>query len=137
MKVKGLDGKEYKLSLMGYRVKNDEDRPRSQYHKRARLLLKQIFGLDPILEEVHLPGSYGLYADFYLPRRDMIVEVHGEQHYSFSKQFHKDPAGFRESKKRDQNKIAWCELNGLHYVELPYSEDNHEWNQRIVGGLGE
>lgn len=135
MKVKGLDNKEYVWSLSGYKPKKDDSRPRSKYHKQGRELLNQLFGLEPILEEVFLPGSTGLYADFYLPRRNMIVETHGEQHYQYSRLFHDDRYDFRDQQNRDKRKAEWCKLNCIRFVVLPYSEDINEWRNRIEKGL--
>ena len=135
MKVIGLDNKTYVWSLSGYQPKKDDDRPRSKYHKQGRILLKSLFRVEPILEEVFLPGSGSLYADFYLPRRNMIVETHGEQHYKYSKLFHDDQYDFAFQKKRDKNKERWCEINKIRFVALPYSEDLNEWTIRIQKGL--
>lgn len=140
MKVKGLDGKEYVWSLSGFKPKLDDERPRSRYHKQGRTLIKQLFKLEPILEEVFLPGSFGLYADFYLPRRNLLIEVHGEQHYKFSRLFHDDVYDFRHQQLNDNRKIQWCELNKIRYVVLPYnelSEDFNEWTRRINDGLAQ
>jgi len=40
---------------------------------------------------------------------------------------------FAQHKKRDREKIEWCELNGIEYIELPYSEDLEQWRKRILG----
>lgn len=137
MKVKGINGKEYIWNLTGYNVFDDDKRKRSKYHVRARNLLKEIFNSYRILEEVKLPGSTELhrksvlYLDFYIPSIKLAVEVHGEQHYDYSPFFHKSKADFLKSKARDEDKIAWCELNDINIIVLKYSESEHEWRQRI------
>ena len=137
MKVKGINGKEYVWNLTGYNVFDDDKRKRSKYHVRARNLLKEIFNSYRILEEVKLPGSTELhrksvlYLDFYIPSIKLAVEVHGEQHYEYSPFFHKSKADFLKSKARDEDKIAWCELNDINIIVLKYSESEHEWRQRI------
>lgn len=137
MKVKGINGKEYVWNLTGYNVFDDDKRKRSKYHVRARNLLKEIFNSYRILEEVKLPGSTELhrksvlYLDFYIPSIKLAVEVHGEQHYDYSPFFHKSKADFLKSKARDEDKIAWCELNDINIIVLKYSESEHEWRQRI------
>lgn len=137
MKVKGINGKEYVWNLTGYNVFDDDKRKRSKYHVRARNLLKEIFNSYRILEEVKLPGSTELhrksvlYLDFYIPSIRLAVEVHGEQHYDYSPFFHKSKADFLKSKARDEDKIAWCELNDINIIVLKYSESEHEWRQRI------
>ena len=104
----------------------------SEPHQRARALLKKLFTTESIYEEVSLPGSFGLTADFYLPQKQMMVEVHGAQHYKYVPHFHGTYLNFLRHKRRDQNKRYWCELNCIDYVELPDKEDLGEWTKRIL-----
>jgi hypothetical protein len=137
MKVVGINGKEYVWNLTGYDVFNDDTRKRSKYHIRARKLLKELFHSYRILEEVKLPGSTELhrksvlYLDFYVPSITLAVEVHGQQHYEFSPFFHRSKADFLKAKARDEDKITWCELNGITLITLKYTESDDEWRQRI------
>ena len=139
MKVKGINGKEYVWNLTSYDVFNDDSRKRSKYHIRARKLIKEIFNSYRILEEVKLPGSTSLhrksvlYLDFYIPTISLAVEVHGQQHYEYSPFFHKSKADFLKSKARDEDKIEWCDLNGIQLITLKYSESYDEWRKRING----
>ena len=139
MKVKGINGKEYVWNLTSYDVFNDDSRKRSKYHIRARKLIKEIFNSYRILEEVKLPGSTSLhrksvlYLDFYIPTISLAVEVHGQQHYEYSPFFHKNKADFLKSKARDEDKIEWCDLNGIQLITLKYSESDDEWRKRING----
>lgn len=137
MKVVGINGKEYVWNLTGYDVFNDDKRKRSKFHIRARGLLKELFNSYRILEEVKLPGSTELhrksvlYLDFYIPSIKLAIEVHGQQHYEFCPFFHKSKADFLKGKARDEDKIAWCELNDIRLVTLKYTESDDEWRQRI------
>ncbi len=137
MKVTGINGKEYVWNLTGYDVFNDDKRKRSKFHVRARGLLKELFNSYRILEEVKLPGSTELhrksvlYLDFYIPSIKLAIEVHGQQHYEFCPFFHKSKADFLKGKARDEDKIAWCELNDIRLVTLKYTESDDEWRQRI------
>ena len=139
MKAKGINGKEYVWNLTSYDVFNDDSRKRSKYHIRARKLLKEIFNSYRILEEVKLPGSTSLhrksvlYLDFYIPTISLAIEVHGQQHYEYSPFFHKNKADFLKSKARDEDKIEWCDLNGIQLITLKYSESDDEWRKRING----
>jgi hypothetical protein len=133
MRVQGLDGRIYAWK-QGKIPFADDPRKRSEYHRRARALLHELFPLEHVYEEVYLPGCDKLYADFVIPTRKMIVEVHGEQHYHFVSYFHETLLDFIESKKRDQKKRQWAELNRLTLIELPYNEDNDEWRERINTG---
>ena len=130
MKTKGLDGRTYSISLSQYT--NNEKIGASEPHKRARKLLKKLYPFDPILEELYIPGnSSSLYADFYIASQRLMVEVHGEQHFRFIPFFHKTPQGFAESKKRDREKIDWCELNHIRIVILKDDENESIWEKRI------
>lgn len=137
MKVVGINGKEYAWNLTGYDVFNDDKRKRSKFHMRARNLLKEIFNSYRILEEVKLPGSTELhrksvlYLDFYIPSIKLAIEVHGKQHYEFCPFFHRSRAEFLKGQTRDEDKIAWCELNHITLITLKYSESDDEWRQRI------
>ncbi len=131
MRVEGLDGRTYSWNLAGHVPLGGDSRPRSADHVRARTLLEKLFPSDRRLEEVPLPGM-GLFVDFYIPLRGLMVEVNGPQHYEFVRYFHKTWFGFLESLRRDREKREWCELNELVLVELPYTETNDEWTTRII-----
>ncbi len=106
-------------------------RPRSSYHLRARELLARLYPLDRRLEEVHLPGSDGLYVDFFLPGRRLMVEVHGEQHYNRTSIFHETMLDFWKGQARDRKKEDWAILNHLRLVELPCHESVELWTERL------
>jgi very-short-patch-repair endonuclease len=81
---------------------------------------------------VTIPGTRpSLYADFVLPTRKLMVEVHGQQHYEQIQFFH-DKREFAAAKRRDAQKKEWCNLNSFTLVELPYSEDVDEWRERVI-----
>ena len=42
--------------------------------------------------------------------------------------------GFIKAQKRDKEKIEWCELNCIKYIELPFNENTEEWTKRISNG---
>ena len=83
-----------------------------------------------------LPGSKRvgrsslLNADFFIPELMLIVEVHGKQHYEYCSFFHSDKMDFLKSKKRDADKIEWCNLNNIKIVSLPYNKES-EWKNLI------
>lgn len=136
MKCIGFDNRSHNINVTDYIVYGDDARAKSQLHLRARAILKVTFPCDMILEEVKLPGSKRngdrLFADFLLPGQSLMVEVHGEQHYEYNKFFHKNRFDFINSKKRDQDKRDWCELNQIVLVELPFGETDEQWTSRIA-----
>ena len=135
MKVTGLDGREY---LFPQKTKADKNK--SQWHIKAVELVKEMFPNQSVMEEVELPGTKdkgllrNLYADIFLPNLRLLVEVHGEQHYSYNSFFHNTEMDFWKQKKKDGHKKKWCELNNIIYVELPYN-DSDNWKQRIIDSI--
>lgn len=85
-----------------------------------------------ICEEVLLPGSGNLEADFYIPKYKLLIEVHGGQHYKPNKHFFSSMGDFKKAQTRDRKKRLWCELNDITYVELDSTNVN-EWERTIKG----
>lgn len=131
MKITGLDDKIYHWKLTGYL---NNERECSDFHETVRVILKELYPLDLILEEVFLPGSYGLFADFYLPARKKMVECQGRQHYEYVHHFHGDKMKFGRGKVRDANKRQWCEINGITLIALNYKDKECEWRTQISKG---
>lgn len=131
MKVVGLDGRTYQWKLSGKTTLLNDTKNRSSGHLRARSLLCLLFACDIKLEEVRLPGSGGLTADFVIPALQLVIEVHGRQHYEFVALFHETRRGFLKALERDRNKRQWCERNDFTYCELPDSETDRQWQARI------
>ncbi len=105
-------------------------------HQKARDVLNLCFPHDTIPEEVSLPGTRTLKnqclrADFYIPNRLLIVEVHGEQHFKFNAFHYRDKLAFFKAKARDRNKSEWCKINEIRLVEFNYNEDTDEWRRKI------
>jgi hypothetical protein len=129
MLVTGLDGKEYRLSVIGGKG------AKSGLHKTALEIVKKVFPGDTILNEISLPGAGNkltktLYADIMLPARKLVVEVHGEQHYKLVPFFHGSKREFLIAQSRDQRKREWCELNNFTLIELPFNQKDN-WEKAI------
>ena len=60
--------------------------------------------------------------DFYIPSKNMIIEVHGVQHYRFTKLWHKTMNRFKEMQERDVIKRDFAIKNGMLYLEIPYTK---------------
>ena len=138
MKVTDFDGREHALTFKRFRGNSRRDN-KSSHHIRARELLSELFPYQRIYEEVTLPGSKTistglLYADFLIPNKYIIVEVHGKQHYEYCSHFHKTKADFMKSRKRDKKKIEWCELNDFTIIVLPYNKED-QWKNLIIDSL--
>lgn len=107
---------------------------KSSYHLRARTLLKELYPTMQILEEVTIPVQKGevAFLDFYIPLLSLAVEVHGQQHFKFSQQFHSTYRDFLLQKLRDRNKKEWLRLNDIELIELMYNEDIDIWRNKIL-----
>lgn len=134
MNVKGLDGREYSWHPSSKEAKADK---RSSLHKKAKEVLDSAFPYDRILQEVSLPGTRigvgtgTLTADFFIPNRNLVVEVHGEQHYKYNNFFYKDKLSFYRAKARDSRKKEWCNLNEIALIEFNYDEDVDDWRRKV------
>ena len=127
MKYKGLDGKEYLLKL-----KKNNGKFKSTYHKKAYELFKSIYPLYTVYEETKLCGTKNdLYIDIFCPSLQMMIEVQGEQHEKFNPFFHQNIAGYARSRGRDAEKRNWCELNGITLIELVYNESEEQWKKKM------
>lgn len=132
MQVKDLDGNTYNWQLIG-NISHGSAKNKSNLHLKARDLIHECFPTLQVLEEVpiQIRRSETLYLDFYLPLNKKCIEVHGEQHYTFSRFYHHTFLGFVRHKKRDQEKQEWCALNNIEYIELPFDENIDSWKNRI------
>lgn len=103
---------------------------RSAPHLRARQLLKRMFSTDILLEEVYLPNSQ-MRLDFYIPGRDVAVEVQGKQHEEYTPHFHGPPDKFHEAMKRDRKKKDFCDMNGIELIYLVDGEGDDVWREAL------
>lgn len=130
MKVKDLDGNEYNLNLT---KKKSRSRKKSAPYLKAVELVKEIFPNLAICDEIAIkikPGKT-LYLDMYLPTMELVIEVHGKQHFEYTPHYHKHKHRFGRSKLNDDLKKEWCELNGIRYVGLAYNESRDEWADKL------
>jgi len=133
MLIKDLDGNSHNW-LLGGNMAHSKMTNKSSLHIQARTVIKNLFPTLVALEEVPiiLRKSETLFLDFYLPLVKFCIEVHGEQHYKFVGYYHSNQFGFIKQKKRDREKIEWCRLNDIIYIELPFNETAEQWSPRIT-----
>lgn len=60
--------------------------------------------------------------DIYLPLYNLIIEVHGVQHYEFVEHFHKTEEVFLLKKEIDTKKEAFAREMGYNYMIIDYKE---------------
>ena len=134
MKIIGLDQQEYSWIPSNNIVDTEK---RSGLHNKAKELLKERYPNDRILEELVLPGTKTatrkstLKADFFIPVRKLIIEVHGEQHTEFNNFFFKSKMDFYKAQARDRDKKQWCEINNFELIELFHNESIEGWRSKI------
>jgi len=133
MNVIDLDGNSVSWHLTGC-ISKGRIQNKSSFHLAARQLLVKIFPTMQILEEVPIPvrKAETLYLDFYIPLSKMAIEVHGEQHFSFTPFYHSSKMSFLKSQKRDQDKQEWCEKNNIKHIVFNHFEDIEEWKNKVV-----
>lgn len=135
MRYEGFDGRKRTLNLAKYTSKRKR-KNESGLHKRARKVIHELFNVSYVFEEVALPGSNNefhnqLYADFFVPKEYLIIEVQGSQHYGYNGHYCKTAVDFVKQQKRDNDKKEWAELNGFVLIELDYNETDDEWRDKI------
>ncbi len=130
MIVYDLNHKEHYWNLSKYKSNHLKDRPRSNLHLEARKLLKSIFPMYTVLEEVPLPGTR-LFIDFYIIEKLFSVEVNGPQHYKFNQFYFQHKLSWINAQNRDLNKKLWCQINDITLVELRYDRIK-QWRDIIT-----
>jgi hypothetical protein len=131
MIVRDFEGRTHRWPPTGRMPHDDEVEHRSSHHLRARNLLRRLFGTQRILEEVPLPGTK-LILDFFIPLQYLAIEVQGQQHYQYNPFFHGSKWGFLQSRGNDRRKREWCEINNIRLIELPHTESDEEWIERLT-----
>lgn len=129
MKLKGLDGRDYSVS-----IESKINTNASKNHIAIRELIKEMFPFENVVEEFSIPSTR-LKCDFFLPSKRMVIEIHGEQHYSFNSHFFSSKKEFYQAKARDNKKIEWAEMNDFTLITLSYKENIDDWRDKIIIGL--
>lgn len=62
-----------------------------------------------------------IFVDFYLPKKNTIIEYNGIQHYIPVKQFGGEII-FEQQQLRDKYLRQYCQDNSIHLVEISYTE---------------
>ncbi len=58
--------------------------------------------------------------DFYLPKKNALIEVDGEQHLKFTKVFYKNRTDFLKAQERDRKKNAYAIAKGIPLYRIPF-----------------
>jgi len=133
MKFRTLSNREVRMDILPerYPVRSREQCKSAGQYMLGRLL-RRIYGFHALLlEEFRLPDER-LYLDFFMPHHKLGLEYQGRQHDEFVKLFHIDKKGFEKSKRRDERKRLWCEINELTLVEVRGTPTVEELQQLIA-----
>lgn len=91
----------------------------SWYEDIAAEQLLQTFGIEDVCSQHTFPDcksakGWKLRFDFYIPSRNALIEVDGDQHYVRKNNW--NVSGLQE---RDAIKNEYCERNGIHLYRIP------------------
>ncbi len=126
MKFLSTNGRLHSLDLRPSKwPRRSEENCKSHLQWTVSQQIDKVFPKEIVLEEFHVPGEK-LYADFFLPRKRIIIEVHGAQHYCYSEFFHGSKELFKQSQERDKRKKEWCEINNITYVEIRFDDTEQD-----------
>lgn len=131
MFVYDLNDNQYFLNLSKYIPKKENDKNKSKLHLETRALIKKIYPVEIILEEVPLKGTR-MFIDLFLPFKLKMFEIQGAQHTLYNNFFYNNKLEFYKSKKRDALKRDWCTKNHIKLIELPYDK-RKRWEEIIRG----
>ena len=67
-------------------------------------------------------GNGKLRFDFYIPSKQILIEVQGEQHYKQISRYQKDRKDFLQQQERDRKKISYALSHDMTLYCIPYWE---------------
>jgi hypothetical protein len=131
MEFKQLDGRSYTIYLPSYLVTMQSLENKSYLHQQAYKLLRKVYPLYEICQEIPVRTNEIIYLDLFVPLLMLGLEIQGMQHYKFVPFFHGNKNEFLKAQQRDKNKKLWCEINNIKLIELRYDESITEWTTKI------
>ena len=119
-----LQGFRLKKRLLGSRYTG------AKYHSteiKLTIILEDIFGKSEVVTAFHpiwAESTKGvlLEYDIFIPERNLLIEYNGEQHYKFSRFFHKKAINYLTQLQRDKRKKKLAEKNGYRLVIIKYTD---------------
>lgn len=126
MRLRTIDGSEWEGTATTKRA------ALSKLEEKALELLRESHG-SLFISQVQLPvyKNKKLPFDFFSPALMIAVEVQGQQHFKFTPHFHGSQGNFLLSKKRDMDKVEFCEINNITLIHLNYNESIAEWKKKL------
>ena len=116
MKFKNIFGREVNKNINKYLV-NWQSPCRSKVQFRVKDFFQKYWQTHIVVEEFPVFGTR-MRCDLINFTKKIAVETHGMQHDKFVKHFHRTRTGFKNSIKRDIQKIEWLEMNNFKVIEI-------------------
>jgi hypothetical protein len=132
MIFKTLTGSEKRVTRAKKYLIDWDEKSKSKIQFNAKQFLKNYWVNHIVFEEFPVAGTR-LKFDFYNANKRIAVEINGQQHTKYVPFFHKRRANFVSQIRRDQQKIDFCELNDIKFIEI-YSEN--ELNKKTFADFG-
>jgi hypothetical protein len=99
-----------------YIIRWDSDST-SKVQTSVKKYLKKYWSHDIVFEEFPLVGTRMTF-DFYNATKNIVIEVQGRQHTKFVPFMHaNNKINYLKQLKRDEDKIKFCEINGINFFE--------------------
>jgi very-short-patch-repair endonuclease len=67
--------------------------------------------------------------DFYIPKKNLIIEYHGIQHFKLNTFFHNHIFDLLDQIKRDYDKKKYCIENSINFLEIHYNFSKKKINK--------
>ena len=100
-----------------------ESASKSKIQNLVKNYLKKYWEHDIVFEEFPVVGTR-MTLDFYNATRNIVLEVQGKQHTKYIPFMHANSKiNYLKQLKRDQDKLKFCELNSIGFVEFFHGED--------------
>jgi hypothetical protein len=118
LKFRDTRGREHSIDIRPSRWQRKAvGEGRGKFQSKVGDILAELYPGDVICEEFPCSGD-NLALDFFVPRKNIAIEVQGRQHREFVAFFHGDRTGFIRQKQRDSRKSEWCKINGIRLVKI-------------------
>jgi hypothetical protein len=133
MRFKTLTGAERTVKKSKKFLIDWDGKSRSKIQFNTKQFLKKYWIKHIVFEEFPIAGTK-LSLDFYNANKKIAIEVQGQQHTRYVPFFHGgNKINYINQLRRDSDKLRFCELNGIHLVEV-YKES--ELDEEIFKTFG-
>lgn len=120
MRLLSVNGNMVSKSVSRFAIKWDGT-SKSKLQFRVKQFLKPFWAGHIVYEEFPVYGSK-LHVDIFNATLRTVIEVQGPQHTQFHYFHGGKPFDYLAGIKRDDKKVVWAELNGLHFIEINFDQ---------------